>query len=251
MIDAIISAFTETHSGYSADRVVADPELNPLFIEACRRHGLEDPTVELNWSLQNIKKKGGRLLKTTRPTTFRNQSHYRFAAEMAIRALERKHNTTLDRILCDPELAKKFDGIAEVFSPGFKPLEYRWAALSLRKKNALKPEPLSHVVPAEVHGPFPVTGANVNEIPSVQGLYVLSNREKVLYVGEAISLRARLKKHLDHSDNKHLARYVWEFGTSDMILEYHVLPPKTLTRVRKAMELALIRQRRAEFNVQR
>ena len=73
----------------------------------------------------------------------------------------------------------------------------------------------------------------------------------VLYVGEAQNLRNRIKKHLDHSDNKLLARYIWAFGSDDLFIEYHVLPEHLRTDVRKAMELELIRSRRAEFNVQR
>jgi site-specific DNA-methyltransferase (adenine-specific) len=170
---------------------------------------------------------------------------------MAIRSLERKNQITLDRVLCDPELAGEFDTVASVIAPGFTPLEYRWAALGLRKKSRLRPELLGRVVPTQVVGPTLIQNLTPSELPVEQGLYLLLNREKVLYIGEAQNLRARFKKHLDHSDNKLLARYIWECGKGDLLIEYHVLPEGTRTDVRKAMEFELIRSRRPEFNVRR
>jgi excinuclease UvrABC nuclease subunit len=51
----------------------------------------------------------------------------------------------------------------------------------------------------------------------------------VLYVGEAINLRKRLRKHLDHSDNKGLARWLWENGATDLHLKIHVLEATAIT----------------------
>lgn len=247
----LVDAFVEAHDGWSADRVIADPQINGKFIRACREHGLVDPTAELNLDLLSKRKRRGVLPPTTRPTTIRGQDEYAFASEIAIRSLERKHGTTLDRVLCDPELAQEFDYVASAIAPGFTPLEYRWTALGLRKTRKLRPEILGRVVPSEVIGPALVAPLDVSAIPKQQGIYVLSTREKVLYVGEAKSLQNRIKRHLDHSDNKQLARYIWAFGRDDLFIEYHVLPEHTRTDVRKAMELELIRSRRAEFNVQR
>jgi len=247
----VTKAYIEVCEGFSPERVIADPQLNARFIDACRRTGLNHAPVELNRRLDNTRKRGGRLRKTARRTEIRNQDEYAFAAEMAIRSLERKHQTTLDRVLCDPELAGEFDSVASAIAPGFTPLEYRWAALGLRKKRRLKPELLGRVVPTQVFGPIPFDSFELSKMPVQQGLYLVLSRDKVLYIGEAQNLRSRFKKHLDHSDNKHLARYLWGFGTGNVIIEYHVLPADTRTAVRKAMELELIRSRRPEFNVQR
>ena len=103
----------------------------------------------------------------------------------------------------------------------------------------------------QVFGPFSVPEFDVQRVPTEQGIYIITSQDKTLYVGEAKSLRARLKKHLDHSDNKFLARYLWESGSVQTMIEYHVLPAGTRTDVRRAMELELIRSRRAEFNVRR
>ena len=250
MILPLVAAYRAAADGWSADCVIADPELNQRFIEACRSQSLEDAPVELNLKLINTRKRGV-LPRGARRTVVRNRNEFAFAAEIAIRSLERNHRTTLDRVLCDPRLACEFDGVAAAIAPGFTPLEYRWAALGLRKTSRLKPEILARVVPSSVVGPMSVAELDQSSVPMQQGLYILSNHESVLYVGEATSLRARIKKHLDHSDNKFLARYIWEFGETDLLIEYHVLPDNTRTDVRRALELELIRSRRAELNVRR
>jgi hypothetical protein len=54
---------------------------------------------------------------------------------------------------------------------------------------------------------------------------------------------------MDHSDNRGLARWLWEHGTDAVYVEWQVLPPTTPTRTRKAMETELIRSRQPLFNV--
>ena len=75
-------------------------------------------------------------------------------------------------------------------------------------------------------------------------------QDQVVYIGECENLRKRLRKHLDHSDNKGLAHWLWQHGMSDLHLEFHVLPEDTTTRVRKALETELIASRQPTFNVQ-
>jgi excinuclease UvrABC nuclease subunit len=80
-------------------------------------------------------------------------------------------------------------------------------------------------------------------------LYLFLQSRGVLYIGECQNLRKRIGKHLDHSDNKGLAHWLWEHGTQDMHLEYHVLPAGTAARIRKALEAELIGSRKPVFNV--
>ena len=89
----------------------------------------------------------------------------------------------------------------------------------------------------------------LEEIPVRPGLYLFIDRDQVLYIGECQSLRKRIDKHLDHSDNKGLAHWLWQHGTTDLHLEYHVLPKGVSARVRKAMEAELIRSRKPLFNL--
>ncbi len=244
-------AFEASSEGFSPDRVVADPELNASFLEACRRLGISGSPATLNRSLLNLRKQGGLRGIRSHRTSFPKEDEYRFAAEIAVRILERRDGVSLDDVISDPELAAEFDRVAAQIAPGFTAVEYRWAALNLRKARRLKPELLGRVIRAERVQVVPVAGMDVSTLPLGQGLYALCSAQATLYVGEAENLQNRLRKHLDHSDNKELARRLWEVGSSDLHVELHVLPQGTDTRTRKAMELELIRSRKPLFNVKR
>jgi hypothetical protein len=168
---------------------------------------------------------------------------------MAGRYLERREQRSLDHILCDPELAAVFDVTAASLAPGFSSLQYRWAALNLRKARRFKPELLSRVAPPREIIHYRARELVVSQLPVTQGLYLLFDGKRLLYVGEAANVRVRIKQHLDHSDRKELARWLWENGTEELRLEIQLLEPDTPTRVRKALEAELIRSRDPVFNV--
>jgi len=184
-------------------------------------------------------------------SSFPDQDQYRFAAEMAARFLERRDGISLDAIICDPELAVEFDDISKRLSPGYSSVEYRWAALNLRKTQRLKPELLSRVVQAESVERFELQGLDIGRISTKCGLYVIFTTDQVLYVGEAENLQNRLRKHLDHSDNKGLARWLWENSSLNLHLEIHVLPSTVKTRIRRALESEMIASRTPVFNIKR
>jgi len=248
---AIIEAFEAVRNGSSVDRVIVDPELNRAFLRECRQKGLAAGDATLNRALLNLRKAGHLRGLKSRAERVGDDDEYRFAAEMAVRHLERRYDTTLDDILCDPVLAEEFDRLAASISPGFAPLQYRWAALNLRKASRLKPELLARIAPPKQVVTVPVAGIALKTIPSEQGLYIFFTRECCLYVGEAENLRNRIGKHLEHSDNKGLARWQWEQGTAELFLELHILDAATTQKVRRALERELIRGRNPEFNVQR
>ncbi len=250
--EAIVRSFQSVCGTFSADRVIVDPDLNERFILACRDAGLTTTAVDLNRGLLNIRKRG-HLPRTGRSTAtyFPNEEDYRFAAEIAARVLQRRDGLALDAILCDPVLCRQLDELAMEIAPGFSPLQYRWAALNLRKAKKLSPEILGRVIQSETVLSFRVDGLSAEAIPTNQGLYVFYDPPQTLYVGEASNLRSRLKKHLDHSDNRGLARWLWEHGTAEALLEIHVLPRETPTTHRRALETELIRSRNPLFNVKR
>jgi hypothetical protein len=106
MMRAILTKrYRDIHGGFSADRVVADPELNARFIEACRQAGLTESVRDLNVALLNLRKSGdlGSASKVRR-TEFRDQEEYRHASEIAARHMELKHGVSWDVIVSTPEL---------------------------------------------------------------------------------------------------------------------------------------------------
>ncbi|MCX5684042.1 MAG: GIY-YIG nuclease family protein [Planctomycetota bacterium] len=251
MNDQVLQAFLRTRNGYSPDAVIANPALNACFLAVCRELGAGETDFELNHCLYNLrksKKLDGHPTKTR--VHLKRKDEYEFAAEIAARFLEHRENTTLDRIICDPVLAQEFDRIAQELAPGFTPFEYRFAALNLRKSHRLRPEIGPQLLPATQVESFPVAGLDINRIPRSQGIYLFYYKgEGLLYLGEAMNLRDRIRKHLDHSDRKELARWLWQHGSDDLYVEIHVLPDKTTTGARKAVELELIRSRKPRFNI--
>ncbi|MEZ6129533.1 MAG: GIY-YIG nuclease family protein [Planctomycetaceae bacterium] len=247
----LVTAFNTVSQGYSIDRVVADPELNSEFLVVCQELGLKQPPGELNRRLMNLRKAGE---FSGRPrairTHFPDEDEYRFTAEMAIRFMERKHAVSLDSVICDPALAAEFDLLAGSICPGFTVLQYRWAALGLRKARSLQPEIAARILPPETLLHLKVADLRITTVPQRQGLYLFFDTDTCLYVGETENLFRRLKKHLDHADNKGLARWMWEQGMDNLNLEIQVLPDVS-TQIRKALELELIRSRKPVFNVQR
>ena len=244
----IAEAFHEVRNNYSTDRVLADPDLNAAYISACRDRGITDSPKDLNRRLINSRK-AGKLGKLNSKRTQFDDSEYRFAAEIAVRHLERRDQITLDDILVDPDLAKEFDEICEDIAPSFSSLRYRWSALSLRKSRKLTPEIISHAIPSCDVLLFNIDSLEIDNIPTQSGIYCFFSDKETLYVGEASSLRARLKKHLDHSDNKLLARWIWEHGVEGLAIELHVFGEEVTTKIRKALETEMIRSRKPTFNV--
>ena len=187
---AICTAYLQTRQGFSVDRVVADPDINAEFLDRCRFLGLEISRSKINLTLLNLRKSGYlRGIKSKR-TSFKDEDEYRFASEIAIRFLERRDGVSLDAVICDPKLAIEFDGLASDLSPGFPPLQYRWAALNLRKKKKLSPEIVPKIVKAATVKRYRISDVVVNDIPKSQGIYFFidSHEAVTLYIGESANL---------------------------------------------------------------
>lgn len=248
MSEEVIEAYDEARQGFSSDRVIADPELRARFIELCGERGNASSEESICRLLMNLRK-AGRLSHLKSNRTQFNDNEYRFASEIAVRHLERRSQITLDDILCSTTLVSEFDAICEDIAPGFTPLRYRWAALSLRKSRSISPEIMSHVLPSTSVELIRCAGLDLESLPTDAGLYVFIAKNEAIYIGEASNLRVRLKKHLDHSDIKQLARYFWDEGLDELWVEIHTLPSKCSTKIRRALEVELIRSRQPAFNI--
>ena len=196
----ITEAFQRTYDGFSIDRIVADPDLNREFVTACANLGLAGDARTWNMLLFRLRK-AGKLshIETLHSTSipWEECDKFMFASEIAWQMMLDDHSAkSLDEILCDPELAAKFDGIARRFAPGYKPLHYRWAALKLRKEAKYARSRATILTPPDRFGKMlPIDELATRSLPDGPGLYVLSedqNRNRNLYVGETMNLRGRL-----------------------------------------------------------
>lgn len=207
---AVLDAFRATSRGHSTDRILADPELNASFLAACQRNGVPGSPVQWNQLLLRMRKCAALPRLDVRKRVFRaeDMDEYSFASEIALEILTHQHEVTLDEILCDPNLASEFDRVARRYAPGFSPFQYRWAALSTRKRvkkiqrtvESL-PAPFRH---AEFQPSRPFQKINLERLDAEKGWYLLRSEERStkLYVGEAFDLGARLRSLREQSANE-------------------------------------------------
>src|SRR5439155_11676519 len=108
----------------------------------CWQLGAAAPPQELNWTLLTARK-DGHLRGLPRAKAFsiprERLDQFSFASEIALRHLQdrayygEQRELSLDKVLCDPALAAEFDATARRLAPGYSSLDYRWAAMTLRK----------------------------------------------------------------------------------------------------------------------
>ena len=196
-LQGIAQAFASTHEGFSADRVVADPDLNREFVAACANLGLIGDARMWNTLLFRLRKTGQLShIRTRRQTSvpWETCDKYMFASEIAWQMmLDDKSAISLDEILCDPVLAAQFDKTARRFAPGYKSLDYRWAALKIRKEaKVARTRATVLTAPSRLGKMVPIDELNRQTLRKEPGLYVISEHNRKLYVGETLDLSARL-----------------------------------------------------------
>jgi len=248
-------AFQHSHHGYSSDEVIICDKLNKPFIAVCKKRSPSVTEEECNWRLITMRKQG-KLGHVASKRERVNHDDYLHASEIAARLIYDKYQVSVDRALCHPAYRREFDIIAKSVAPDISSYLLRKAALKLRKNRQLKPELLPRiaswgreilVLPAQC------VIYNPSSVPRKPGVYVFRDRSGYLYIGESADLYLRIRKHLQHSDRKSLARYFWDRGVKDTIIELHVFDPRSDARRkshRRAYEASLIHTRRPRFNIQ-
>jgi site-specific DNA-methyltransferase (adenine-specific) len=194
----IKQAFGAVNDGWSADRLVADPDLNAAFCAACLERGLPGGPYEWNWRLLTIRKRGALKEFPTERTTdidWNQCDQFLFASEIALRQLEDRYDAVLDRILCTPDLAAEFDGVAKELAPGFSPLQYRWGALKLRKEAKYARQRSESISIPRFKESWRGSDKFLGELRPGPGLYLISAK-KPLYAGHAQDLPDRLGRIL-------------------------------------------------------
>lgn len=247
-------AFSAVHDGWSADEVLVRDDLNAAFIARCHSLAPNADEAELNWALLNLRKAGKLQATVTRRLSQRHED-YLHAAEIAARAMYDQHAESIDRVLCSPALRREFDRIARGVTPDVAAERLRRAALSLRKARRLRPELVVRVAAWDkqiLTLPASEILADPQRIPMSPGIYIFRDHSGYLYIGESENVRARVGQHLDHSDRKSLAHYLWHEGLDGVEVELHVFARDSNARrkeMRRAYESELIASRRPRFNV--
>lgn len=194
----LVQAFAEVHDGYSTERVVVDPLYNMRFLTRCRELDLAGSDYWLNHKLYDIRKScKGLLPATTKKTEFRDFDAYRFAAEIGVRVLQRTEGVSLDHILCDPLLVKKFDDIVQRLTEVPSVLKLRWAALNLRKTHMLQRED-SEAPQYMLDVVRKISTLDMRDLPEREAAYALYDHNWPIYAGETENLRKRIERHINY-----------------------------------------------------
>jgi site-specific DNA-methyltransferase (adenine-specific) len=204
--DAIVNAFYSANDGFSIDWLLASPQLQASFHEDCREAGLIGGPADWNRELLRLRKTGGfpkRGMKKKAAVSEDELEAYNFAAEIAWRFTSDKFGApSLDEIFCDPDKVAYFDRSAKRFAPGFEPVQYRWAALRLRKASRELVDEVKqyHFVFAKrdfarFQNWKRLDAARLN---GRQGIYLLRGWNKeALFIGAAADLGRRLAQHAE------------------------------------------------------
>ena len=194
---AIAQAFEKSCDGFSVDHLLCDPELDQQFVNRCRSQGLAGHATLWNQTLMRLRK-AGKLPTSTRERrrlTFRSMDAFSFASEIAMRLVSVDYGLTLDEVLCSPEYAAEFDRVAEQFAPEFLPQDYRWAALSIRKRasqsRSLGERQFAEWLNEKFPPRTPLSRIKFHELDH-PGVYILWASNRPLYVGESAFLSHRL-----------------------------------------------------------
>jgi hypothetical protein len=234
----IVEAFIEVRDGMSADYVIACPEANRRFLDRVRELGLNGDATAINMALVNARK-AGRLKRQPSKREYRlptGVEPWTFASEWAMRHLQRElvretdRLIALDEILCNPEYAARFDTLVARIKPGFKPLEYRWAALSLRKKGKANPAPNDLSVGLERQVPLVEARKNTPEGP---GLYLIRSADRAVFVNHTADLHGQLKRHLEIAGDTLIPGWLLDPVSPADRLSYVCLPGVSADRLRE------------------
>ena len=265
-INGVVSeAFQAVNDGWSSDEVILQDELNTSFLAHCttslkklkhdNAESLNITANDLNWTLMNLRKAGKLKSKTTKRKTV-DLASVRHVAEITTRSILDKHQCSIDRMMCNPDLRSEFEQAAKAIDESIDLYAVRKSAFQLRKARRLRPELITRITDwgrtiQTLTAKEILKDAEVlNEHP---GVYIFSDATGYLYIGQTANLRTRLLKHLDESHNLSLAKYLKTDSIDSISIEVHDFDPKSKaakTMVRRAYESELIASRKPRFNVQ-
>ena len=243
---ALLDAFRAMYDGYSVDRVVADPEMNCRFVNSCQHLGLPGDARTWNWALFGMRKAGAFAdIPTLHRTEFNWEScdPYLFASEIAWGQMVDQGCDSLDTILCDPHLASSFDNIARKWAPGFSSLEYRWAALKLRKSSMLVRSRAKLLTDAHLSSSERLDKSGVQRLPDFSGVYIVFGEKSApIYAGEANNLRDRLKRQFGQQ-----TKSLWRDLSDSLTARF--FPTDCTYSTRLAYQRRLVNRHRPKLNL--
>lgn len=246
------AAFNEIREGRSPEYVICDTAFNTRFLAAARARGVQGDDTYMNTELINLRKQSK--LKDC-PTTNRkrpdpNRNHYLNAVLNVTRLVERQFAKNVDDVICDPDARSQFDAMVQFVCPGTSTFEAQYAALSLRKSNRLKPEPIGQIIRAVGSRTLNLIHLEdrLTDLPAGPGVYIFFDEEVTMYAGKADNLRRRIGDHISTWTFREMIRQMRDNIRPTGFVVFHELDVTITPRELAAYETELIRSRKPEHN---
>ena len=228
----VARAYADVREDKSVDYCVAEPEANLLFLNRCWELGAAASPFELNWVLMNARKANHfedlELSRSARTSIPRDRLDlFAFASDMAMRHLqdrvysEDRRDVSIDKILCEPHLAREFDKLARLITPGFSSFEYRWAAISLRKARRSKPRSSPSSCFTSVGY---VEDLSIQKLSDRSGVYWITEGENSLFMGVANNLRTQCDSLIQRLGFRIVPEWMEERPKVKPVLHVHECP---------------------------
>ncbi len=243
---AVTRAYLTVRQGFSSDRVLADPQINAAFVEACGDLGIEDSVFHLNMALIGLRKHKKLQAKSKR-SVIPDQWRYAVASEIAARVLFYRYGTSVDTTLAHPKLVLEFDKLAKAIAPGFMPFEYRWAALNVRKKGSKVKLDSRELGELDWSRRLKFDAGSV---PTAEGIYQLAEGDTCLFVAGTGNLHESIQSQRRIAEIPLFPREYWQ--PNPRLLEWrYVAMPGSKTDARFGVVRSLVRLWRPIFNIPR
>jgi len=246
---SVIDAFLESSDGFSADYVLCDPNLSSQFIRACKERNVPGDPRLWNAFLLRVRKAGKlpRAESTGQRLSSVEMDPYSDASEVSARLVMLDYGLTLDELLCSPDAVNEFDKMASMFAPGYDSFQYRWSALSLRKRATTKrfrgaASARYHEWSEQKQPRRRSLESCVSKQFSRPGVYVIYDDQFPIYVGETRNLSLRVERML-HSEmwarfNPNAIR-IWDV---DQELDQFALRSYLVTKQKTLLNSSFLRQ---------
>lgn len=216
----IIDAYKVSCAGHSTDFILCEPELNAGFVDTCKKKSIPGDAYTWNRLLLRIRK-SGKLPKDCRVRqrlTLEAMDPYCAASEVAMQLVCLDFGFTLDEMLCSPAAASTFDAFAKHFAKGYSSFEYRWAALSIRKRakksKALAMKHFEEWLIKRLPRSTTFSSRTAKKFDT-HGVYVVLNHSQPLYVGESFNVMNRMEQMLNNDGWLNLNPTSIKFFASD------------------------------------
>jgi len=251
----IVEAFKKSHKGFALDRVLADPELARHFVEYAQKLGVDAPPGSIFRRLLRIRKAGELKVATTAEDK-RDISAFLIPAELAFAQLTYRYEASYDDLLADPEIGGAFDALAFKIGRLGSVVDYRLAALHLRKnvraRRGNEGNELADIGVGELTKKWRPVGAFaklvLDDVPSSEGIFALSEPNRYLYLTRHLNMREGVHRFQDPALLTALSNRFWTPSPENISVQL-IRRQEVSSRTLRLLELKALDVYRPIFNL--